>query len=596
MLQAADTRQRGPLTVLRRGLRHLWTDTPHPSPLVDQRLASAYILDTRDQPYSAGVAAAIFWITFLLLTGDKGTLVWAVLVHGMQLSMYFHLHGEQPEGYGLERAFAIRRRLESRMLIPGIAWALAPWLFFPSGHLTYIVLMYFFISTVTAVSTAALAQWWRAAVLFAVPGYVSLSARLMLEGDKLTLLMGSLALFQLWGTLHYTLKQHRLIVQSLENGFENTLLTQELSRQLKQVAQLSAQRTRIFAAANHDLRQPMHALSIFIDALRPDRPPTPETLRYMRDSVDALRTSVDALLDIAHFDGDAQKLVPEPVRLAPLFQALAGRFTVAAGAKGLALRFVPTEAVVQADARVLSRLLGNLVDNAIKYTPSGRVLVAARRSRNAAGPAWRIEVRDSGVGIDTQHREQVFEAFFQVDNPGRDRSRGLGLGLSLVASMARMMGSRIALRSETGRGSTFSLVLQAAHAAPAASTGFAPAPVGAVEAPRRVLVLDDEEPVRRAMATLLRGWGHHVALAASPDEAWQQPGHYDLLLGDLRLGRGLSGLAAAQALHAVGKVRRVAILTGETAVAHRAEIERAGYALLFKPADARHLSALLAGS
>jgi hypothetical protein len=116
-------------------------------------------------------------------------------------------------------------------------------------------------------------------------------------------------------------------------------------------------------------------------------------------------------------------------------------------------------------------------------------------------------VRDSGVGIDTQHREQVFEAFFQVDNPGRDRSRGLGLGLSLVASMARMMGSRIVVRSEAGRGSTFSLVLQAAQAAPAASADSAPAPLGAVEAPRRVLVLDDEEPVRRAMATLLRGWG-----------------------------------------------------------------------------------------
>lgn len=593
MPEATAPARRGPLAALLQGLRHIRTDAPHSNPLVDQRLARAYVLDTRDQPYSAGLAAAIFWVTFLVLTGNKGTLVWALLVHGMQVSMYFHLHGERPEDYGVDQSFAIRRRLESRMLFPGIVWALAPWFFFPSGQLPYILLMYIFVSGMTAASCTTLSQWWRAAVLFAVPGYLSLSARLLVEGGQIPTLMAALALFQLWAALHYTYKQHRLIVQSLENGFENTRLAQALSRQLAQVAQLAAQRTRIFAAANHDLRQPMHALSIFVDALRPDRPPAPESLRYMRDSVDALRTSVDALLDIAQFDGDSQQITPRPVPLEPLFRALASRFEAMAAAKGLALRFAPTEAVVRADSHVLSRLLGNLVDNAIKYTPRGRVLVVARRAQGEAGPAWRLEVRDSGIGIDAAHREQVFEAFFQLDNPGRDRSRGLGLGLSLVGSMARMLGSHIGLRSRPGQGSTFSLVLPAAPPVPEAAPDGVPAdPIAQV--PRRVLVLDDEEPVRIAMATLLRGWGHHVELAASPDQAWQLPGEFDLLLGDLRLGSGLSGLAAAQALHGVGKVRRVAILTGETAAAHRVEVERAGYALLFKPADVRRLSALLA--
>lgn len=582
----------GPLAALRR----IWADTPDANPLVDQTLARTYVLDTRDTPFTAAFTAAIFWITFLILDGDKGTLVWAMLVHGMQLHMYFHLHREQPQDYRVEHAFETRRRLETRMLFPGVVWALAPWLFFPSGSLPLILLMYFFVSTMTSASAAALAQWWRSAVLFAVPGYLSLSARLVHEGDTLPTLMGVLALWQLVATLHHTRKQNRLLVRSIESGFENARLADALSRQLDHVAQLAAQRARIFAAANHDLRQPMHALSMFVASLSPSQPPLPQTLRFMQDSVDALRTSVDALLDIAQADGEGTKVRLREVPLAPLLQALHGRFAADAAAKGLRLRFAPTRAVVHADARVLSRLLANLVDNAIKYTPRGAVLVAARRARVEGREAWRIEVRDSGLGIAESLREQVFEPFFQADNPGRDRSRGLGLGLSLVASMARMLHSRIELRSAPGRGSTFSMTLPAAQPGKVPTGMPVPADDDARDQPKRVLVLDDEEPVRLAMHALLRGWGHDVALAAHPHEAWQLAGDFDVLLGDLRLGSGLSGLAAAQALHAVGKVRRVVILTGETDAAHRTEVELAGFPLLYKPADAQALRALLAGA
>lgn len=577
-------------------LRRVWADSPHDNPLVDQTLARTYVLDTRDTPFSAAFTAAIFWITFLVLTGDKGTLVWAVLVHLMQLSMYFHLHREQPQGYGVEQAFDIRRRLETRMLFPGVVWALAPWLFFPSGSLPLILLMYFFVSTMTSASAAALAQWWRSAVLFAVPGYLSLSARLMLEGGTLPTLMGVLALWQLVATLHHTRKQNRLLVRSIESGFENARLADELARQLDHVAQLAAQRARIFAAANHDLRQPMHALAMFVASLGPKQPPQPQTLQFMQASVDALRTSVDALLDIAQADGEGTQVQLHPVALAPLLQSLHKRFSHDAARKGLRLHFRPTEAVLQADARVLSRLLANLVDNAIKYTPRGTVLVAVRRARAGGREAWRIEVRDSGIGIAESLREQVFEPFFQADNPGRDRRRGLGLGLSLVASMSRVLHSHIELRSAPGRGSVFSLTLPAARLADAVLPRTGPSAAdAAIGGARRVLVLDDEEPVRVAMHALLSAWGHEVALAAHPHEAWQLPGVFDLLLGDLRLGGGLSGLAAAQALHAVGKVRKVVIFTGDTDSTNRTEVELAGFPLLYKPADAQALRALLAG-
>ncbi|SDZ58732.1 Signal transduction histidine kinase [Variovorax sp. YR266] len=573
--------------------RDYWIEAPNANPLVDQSLARAYVIDTRDTPLSAAVTAAVFWMLFLVLTGNRGTLVWAVLVHAMQWNMHRHLHRLDPAAIDAATAARTRRRLELRMLFPGLVWALAPWLFFPHGDLAHILLMYFFVSGTTSVIIAALAQWWLAALCFGVPVFLSLALRLVLEPGSVTVIMGCLAVSQLVAALHYARKQNRLIVGSIENGFENARLAEALSRQLDHVAQLAAQRARIFAAANHDLRQPMHALAIFVDALDTRNPPTAENLRFMRDSVDALRGSIDALLDIAQLDGGVAPVRPEPMRLQPLFDALHGRFAALAAAKGLHLRVRPTRAAVQADARMLARLLGNLVDNAIKYTPSGTVLVCAR---HVTPGAWRIEVRDSGVGIDARHQAQVFEEFFQIDNPGRDRSRGLGLGLSLVASMAQVMGSRIQVRTAPGRGSTFSLVLDKTAAPPADDDLAVPAGPTEEAAALRILVLDDEQPVREAMRSLLSAWGHEVVLAANPREALQHGGVFDLMLSDLRLGSGLSGLAAAQALQAVGKARNVVILTGETAHATRAEVERAGYALIYKPAGAQALQEAIAAS
>ncbi|SDY25307.1 Signal transduction histidine kinase [Variovorax sp. YR634] len=598
---SSSSRTPFPGQMLRR-LRDYWVESPNPNPLVDQSLARAYVDDTYDTPLMAATVAAIFWITFLVLTRNPGAMVWGLLVHTSQWQRHRHLRRVDPASIDVATAVRTRRRLEVRMLVPGLIWGLAPWLFFPHDNLTLILLMYFFISGVSSVVIAALAQWWLAALCFSVPMFLGMALRLVVEPGSVTILMGCLVVSQMFAALYYARKQNRLIVRSIEHGFENARLADALARQLDHVAQLAAQRARIFAAANHDLRQPMHALAIFVDALNTRSAPSADNLRFMRDSVDALRASVDALLDIAQLDGGVAPVRLEPLHLDPIFEALNGRFAALADAKGLDLRVRPTEAVVRADARMLVRLLGNLVDNAIKYTPAGTVFVFARRlQRPPSGvPAWRIEVRDSGVGIEAQHQTHVFEEFFQVDNPGRDRSRGLGLGLSLVASMAHVMGSRIEVRTAPGRGSTFSLVLEEAAALPGSEVqaGEAlPEPVGnAPLAPIRILVLDDEQPVREAMRSLLFGWGHEVAVAANPREALQHGGVFDLMLSDLRLGSGLSGLAAAQALQAVGKARNVVILTGETAHATRAEVERAGYALIYKPAGAQALQEAIAAS
>ena len=575
-------------------LRHWWLEAPNPDPRVDQTLARAYIRDLRDTPITAGFTALVFWLLFAWLTRSWGTVVWAVLIHSTQLSTWRFLHSVQPEQVGVEDAYAWLRRLEWRMLRPGLVWALAPWLFFPRGDLTQILLMYFFVSGVASVVIAGLAPWWLATLCFGVPVYLSISLRLMVSGEgTIALLMGALALLQLLTTLHNARKQNRLIVQAIDAGLENARLADALQAELGRVAELAAQRARVFAAANHDLRQPLHALAVFVESLRTDQPVRATTLRHMQGGVDALRASIDGLLDIAQLDRGALEVSRVPVRLNALFDSLEGRFAPVAQAKGLWLRMRPTRAVVLADAPMLLRLVGNLVDNALKYTPSGGVLVAARPVWRAGRPGWRIEVRDSGIGIAPAQRARIFEEFYQVDNPGRDRSRGLGLGLALVASMARSLGSSIVLRSAPGRGSTFALCLDAVPAPAAPPLREAGDESALPTRALRILVLDDEAPVREGMRALLQSWGHEVALAASPREALQQPGTFDLLLSDLRLGEGLSGLAAARTLEGLGKARQVAVITGETAQAEREQVQAAGFMLLYKPVPAAQLRAAI---
>ena len=278
-------------------LRDYWVESPNPNPLVDQSLARAYVDDTYDTPLMAASVAAIFWITFLVLTHNLGALVWGLLVHTSQWQRHRHLRRFDPASIDVGNAVRMRRRLEVRMLVPGLVWGLAPWLFFPHDNLTLILLMYFFISGVSSVVIAALAQWWLAALCFSVPMFLGMALRLVVEPGSVTILMGCLVVSQMFAALYYARKQNRLIVRSIEHGFENARLADALARQLDHVAQLAAQRARIFAAANHDLRQPMHALAIFVDALNTRSAPSADNLRFMRDSVDALRGSVDALLD-----------------------------------------------------------------------------------------------------------------------------------------------------------------------------------------------------------------------------------------------------------------------------------------------------------
>jgi signal transduction histidine kinase/ActR/RegA family two-component response regulator len=373
-------------------------------------------------------------------------------------------------------------------------------------------------------------------------------------------------------------------------------LEQKVEERTRELAAANQSKSRFLAAASHDLRQPMHALGLFIAQLRA-RIHEPETLAFVgkvESAVTALQELLDALLDISRLDAGVVSPTTGDFRLQPLFTRLEAAFAPQAERKGVRLRAAPTRLAVLSDPVLLERILLNLLANAVRYTEHGAILLGARRH----GDRVRIEVWDTGAGIAPEHREAIFQEFFQVGNPERDRAKGLGLGLAIVARLARLLGNRIEMRSHPGKGSVFAVELPMGEArAEIEPMTQAPA-LSEVLPGARVLVVDDDALVREAMTSVLRQWGCQVATAANGDEAIarfdSEDGKPDAVLCDYRLPNGETGVDVIARLRAAaGRPIPAALVTGDTAPERLREAKLAGHALLHKPVHPAKLRALL---
>jgi len=311
----------------------------------------------------------------------------------------------------------------------------------------------------------------------------------------------------------------------------------------------------------------------------------------VRSSVDALDGLLSALLDISKLDAGAIDPQPQPVALDAIFARLGSDYAPVALERGLKLAIVPTRAAVRTDPVLFERILRNLVDNALKHTSRGGVVVGVRpRGREIA-----IEVHDTGPGIAASERERVFEEFYQIGNLERDRTRGLGLGLAIVRRLADLLGHRVEVESVPGRGSTFR-VLAARDSAPGPAPAGSPIAPGAL-AGRRILVVDDEADVRLGTQTLLASWGTRCVSAASVDEAIARADGDapDAMIVDWRLAAGATGEDAVARLRAAfGKAIPALIVSGASAPDDLNRIKATGMPLLHKPVAPAKLRSALA--
>jgi signal transduction histidine kinase len=381
-------------------------------------------------------------------------------------------------------------------------------------------------------------------------------------------------------------------------------------QRMAEAEQAALSRARFLAAASHDLRQPLHAMGLFIDGLLPGASPTqrPAVLR-LQESTEFMGVLLDDLLEISRLD--AQVLTPAitNVSLAALFDQLDAQHAATAADARVRLRWSDRGLAVRTDAAMLQRIVGNLVANALRHAPEGgSVLVAARRGTGSTGstgsagstegdPAQlRIEVRDNGVGIAPIHQGRIFEEFYQVANTERDRRRGFGLGLAICARIAALLGTRITVRSALQAGSTFAFTLPAARAAdvaPPAPQTLAVAPLAGL----RCLVVDDDPAILDGSRTLLEQWGCQAECVTTGAEAIARMGTgdvaFDAVLCDLQLAGEGDGVDVIDAAKRLQPDALAVLVSGATGPEVLQRLRHGGVMLLTKPVAPAKLRALL---
>ena len=351
-------------------------------------------------------------------------------------------------------------------------------------------------------------------------------------------------------------------------------------------------KSRFLAAASHDLRQPVQSLMLLLPLVERHIQPTPkaaQVLGLMGKALGGLNVLLTAVLDVSRLDAGGIEPSPEIVSLRGLCERLAAEYAPKAEAFGLDLRVRSRDAFAYTDPALLERVLRNLMENALRYTQSGGVLLAMRRR----GKNLRIDVVDTGVGIPADRQKDIFKEFTQLDNPGRDLSRGLGLGLAIVARLSSLLDLNVALLSRPARGSRFSITLPMVEPA-------APKPASDDEAAPRsgaVLVIEDNQILRLAIETILRESGYDTIAAASGEEAIDLAGRgpVDAIVTDYRLGAGLNGVEAVREIERrLGRKMPKLLLTGETANLRLDETDLSDFEFLYKPISVEKLQEKLA--
>ncbi len=369
--------------------------------------------------------------------------------------------------------------------------------------------------------------------------------------------------------------------------------TQRLEGEKREAEEENLEKTRFLAAASHDLRQPLHALGLYVKMLdeRVGEPEARALLAKLETSADALSEMMTELLDLSRLDAGEVRPEISEFDLAPMVQRLVADFEPQAVARGLELHVEIMNERVRSDPMLLARVVGNLLGNAVRYTATGSVRLSVRRS----GDRVAIEVADTGPGIAVEEQRRIFDAFVRLGD--RKADDGLGLGLSIVERLCRLLDHELELRSEPARGSVFRVELPRAEAAAGWLEPVRKEPGGNLTG-RFVLAIDDDLAVLEAMQGVLQDWGCDVLPATCVDDALEGIDARglvpELVVADYRLGGGETGVNAIAAVRAhVGSDVPAVIVTGESAPDTREHIRASGHLFLTKPIAPHRLRAAL---
>ena len=394
----------------------------------------------------------------------------------------------------------------------------------------------------------------------------------------------------------YANRNNRSVMEQVMLRLENAELLTNLRAQRDKAERAVMDKNRFLAAASHDLRQPVHALGLFVSSLKTRE--DPEQRRYIlgkiSQSTEALASLFHGLLDLSKLDAKVLENNPETVNLDELMSVIESQFQYTASEKNLELHVEnTTQLAAFVDGALLERILRNLVSNAIKYTIAGSVSVVIE---SKSDQLLTIAVKDTGIGIEHSEFENIFSEYHQLRNPERDRRNGLGLGLAIVRRLCQLMNIPISVDSEPGRGSVFTLTLPKADKRQITPTTPNVASVG--HESLSIVVIDDEQDIVDGMERLLTDWGHKTIVATSIEgalSALEDESAPDAIIADFRLRGEASGLDAIKIICDEFNCDIPALLiTGDTAPERLIEAASASVPVLYKPVEPAALREALA--
>ena len=596
------------MTLPRTGAAHADNALPE-SPQVLDRMVAAEQVRMIYQQLPVSVTGTMVGVLLL------SSVLWPVVPHWLVVVWFLAMVANQAWRFGLYRRFRAGGIPEGSheqwgrywaigSAISGCIWGSAALLFFIPGSQLYQTILVISIFAITSVAVPLIASHLVSFYAFVLPTLPPIIGINLWQGDALHLIVAFISFCVMLGVVAVGHKYNRLLTESLRNRFRNEQLAAhlqqqnaELERARELAEQLSRAKSQFFAAASHDLRQPLHALGLFAAALseKVRDPEVSNVVNSISASVEALETLFNELLDLSKIDAGVVKPQLTDFSLQTLLDRLTMDFDPEAFDKGLRFRIRGCANYVYSDPVLLERILRNLITNALRYTRAGGVLVGCRRR----GPTVRLEVWDTGVGIPVDQQERVFDEFVQIGNPERDRRKGLGLGLAIVKRLALLLQLPLELKSRVGQGTVFRVDLPLGQR-----------PVEAVRTPSKgvrsehdltdvlVLVVDDEQTILDGMSALLRGWGADVIASQSTAEALEclraSEVRPDLIVADYQLRGSETGIDTIGAVRSLcGQDVPAIMITGSTTPERVEEAKSAGFHLLLKPVMPAKLRALI---
>jgi len=474
-------------------------------------------------------------------------------------------------------------------LVSGLLWGSLAILFLDPSEPVLVVFICILLMGMTAASVSSLSAYSPTYFAYAIPTMLLLGWALYSTGGLYTGL-GVLSLASLAVNLLFSKNFERSVKETISLRFEKASLVEKLEKRIKEVAysrdivkQANLAKSKFLAAASHDVRQPLHALSLFVDSLHveEDEQERRKLVKHIDDSVQALSGLFDGLLDISRLDAAVVEVIVGDFAIHDLFSELQSEFERIATQKGIELRVRPANLNLRTDAFLLQRVLRNLLSNAVRYTQHGGVLLAAR---SRGDEVW-LEIRDTGSGIPLEEQKNIFMEFHQLDNPERDRRKGLGLGLAIVQRLCTLLKLPLEVHSWPDQGSLFRVRVPRGHATATETPRVDPGIRGNLEG-RRILLVDDEKTIIDAIVPVLSRWGCQVKAVSNLAETLAAAKEIspDVIICDYRLQQGTTGFEVIELLRKQqGKNVPALMITGDTAPEILQRADQSNIELLHKP-------------